>query len=246
MAEAGFDFIEWPMSRTVGTMDEAAFAGVRDLAASLSITPEAWNVMLPPALKVVGPDVDTDAFTRYVETAFTRAATLGGEVVVFGSGGARSVPEGWDHQEAIRQFEDACRIAGDTARRHGLTIAIEPLNTAETNLVTSVDEGAAIVDRLRHPAIRLLSDLYHVKQEGEPMADTGRVAAKLAHVHIAAPHSRTLPEPGEHDAVYDEWFATLERAGYNGRISLECREVTPDAAARSLAWLRARRDTVAG
>jgi len=246
MADAGFDFIEWPLSRTVGEMDDAAFDELHVLAEALPITPEAWNIMLPATLKVVGPDVDHDALARYVDTAFGRAAKLGGEVVVFGSGGARTVPDGWGHDEAMRQFEEACRIAGDAARHHGITIAIEPLNRAETNLVNSVAEGAAIVDRIQHPAVRLLSDLYHVMQESEPIADTGRQAAKLAHVHIAAPHSRTLPEAGTHDEVYDEWFATLKHTGYDGRISLECREVTPERAATALSYLRERWEATAG
>lgn len=242
MAKAGFDFIEWPVSRTVGEMDDTAYAALRAAAHELDITPEAWNILLPASLKVVGPDVDHEALARYVDTAFSRAAELGGEVVVFGSGGARTVPDGWDRQEAVHQFDEACRIAGDAAGRHGLTIVVEPLNRAESNLVNSVSEGAAIVDRLHHPAVRLLSDLYHVMQESEPIADTGRHAAMLAHVHVAAPHSRTLPEPGAHDAVYDEWFSTLKRAGYEGRISLECREVTPEKAASALPYLRERWD----
>lgn len=244
MAEAGFDFIEWPMSRTVGEMDDASFEGLRGLASALPITPEAWNVMLPASLKVVGPDADLEAMARYVETAFSRATELGGEVVVFGSGGARHVPDGWDHQDAMRQFEQACRIAGDAAQRHGLTIAIEPLNRAETNLLNRVNEGAAVVDRLQHPGVRLLSDLYHVVQENESIANTGDVAYMLAHVHIAAPHSRTLPQPGTQADVYDEWFAALKHAEYDSRISLECREVTPDGAASALAYLKERWEAV--
>lgn len=246
MADAGFDFLEWPVSRTVGEMDDSAYSELRATASALSIAPEAWNIMLPASLKVVGPDADHDAMTSYVDTAFSRAAELGGVVVVFGSGGARSAPEGWDLDDASRQFEDACRIAGDAAQRHGLTVVVEPLNRAESNLVNSVNEGAAIVDRLQHPAVRLLSDLFHVMQESEPIADTGRHASKLAHVHIAAPQSRTLPEAGTHDAIYDEWFSTLKRAGYDGRISLECREVTPEGAGSALTYLRERWDAAAG
>jgi sugar phosphate isomerase/epimerase len=239
MAAAGFDFVEWPMSRTVGEMDDAAFADLAALARDLPVTPEAWNVMLPGTLKVVGPEVDPAALERYLETAFARAEALGGRIVVFGSGGARTIPEGWSAEEATRQFEDACRIAGDAARRHGLTIAIEPLRREETNLVNHVREAVAIAERVDHPAVQVLSDLYHVTAGNEPFADTGAAAPRLAHVHVAAPGTRTLPVAGEHEDAYRDYFAVLRDAGYDARVSLECRDSTPERAGEALRMLRA-------
>jgi sugar phosphate isomerase/epimerase len=244
MAEAGFDYIEWPMSRTVGEMDDAAYDALRRLADELSVTPEAWNVMLPGTLKIVGPEADHDAMAGYVDRAFARAAELGGKVVVFGSGGARAVPEGWDHEAAVHQFEAACRIAGEVAVRNGITIAIEPLRSDETNLVNTVAEGAAIVESVGHPAVRLLSDLYHVTEMHEPFADTGAAAAMLVHVHVAEPGSRALPQAGTADDTYDAYFSTLKGAGYDGRISMECRGATPEGAATALTYLRERWDAV--
>lgn len=238
LAEAGYDFVEWPMSRTVGEMDEDAYRALRTLAQGLTIRPEAWNVMLPRSIKVVGPDADHAAMERYVETAFSRAAELGGQVVVFGSGGSRAVPDGWAREEAMQQFDDACRLAGDVAARNGITIAIEPLNRAETNLINSVSEAAVVVGRLGHSSVRLLSDLYHVAQEDEPFNDTGAAASLLAHVHIAAPYSRLMPRAGEMDTMYREFFRVLTRSGYDDRISIECSQPTLDEAADGLTYLK--------
>lgn len=238
LAEAGYDFVEWPMSRTVGEMDEGEFRSLRRLAQGLSIVPEAWNVMLPSSIKVVGPDADQTEMKRYGETAFARAAELGGQVVVFGSGGARTIPNGWPHDEATRQFAEACRIAGDIAGKHGIKIAIEPLNRTETNLVNSVSEAAAIVKRVGHQSVKLLSDLYHVTREDEAFADTGAAASVLAHVHVAEPGQRTMPRAGHQDAVYQGYFQVLKRSGYNGRISIECGQSTPAKAAAGLTYLR--------
>lgn len=238
LAEAGYDFVEWPMSRTVGEMDEDAYRALRILAQGLTIRPEAWNVMLPRSIKVVGPDADHAGMKRYVETAFARAAELGGQVVVFGSGGSRAVPDGWAHQEAVRQFDDACELAGDVAARNGIAIAIEPLNRAETNFINSVSEAAVIVERLGHPSVKLLSDLYHVAQEDEPLNDTGAAASLLAHVHIAAPYSRVMPRAGEMDSMYQEYFRVLKRSGYDDRISIECSQPTVGEAAEGLTYLR--------
>lgn len=239
LADAGYDFIEWPMNRTVGEMDEEAYQSLRDLARSLPIAPEAWNIMLPRSIKVVGPDADHVGMKRYLETALSRAAELGGQVVVFGSGGSRTVPDAWPREEAMRQVDDACGVVGEVAALHGITIAIEPLNRGETNLINSVSEAVGVVDRVGHPSVKLLSDLYHVTKENEPFSDTGAAAPKLVHVHIAEPNSRAMPHPGEMDSVYGQYFSMLQRSGYDQRISIECSpQPTLDEAAEGLKYLR--------
>src|SRR5690606_37100505 len=68
LAEAGFDFVEWPVNQTVGDMDEQAYQALLKHARDLPIAPEAWNVLLPRSIKVVGPEVDHSRLRQYVET----------------------------------------------------------------------------------------------------------------------------------------------------------------------------------
>ena len=239
LAEAGYDFIEWPVSRTVGEMDEEAYQSLRGFARTLPIAPEAWNIMLPRSIKVVGPDADHVGMKHYLETALSRAAELGGQVVVLGSGGSRTVPDAWSPEEAMRQFDGACGVVGEVAALNGITIAIEPLNRGETNLINSVSEAAGVVERVGHPSVKLLSDLYHVTKEDEPFSDTGAAASTLFHVHIAEPYSRAMPHPGEMDSVYRQYFSMLQQSGYDQRISIECSpQPTVDEAAEGLTYLR--------
>jgi D-psicose/D-tagatose/L-ribulose 3-epimerase len=240
LAEVGYDFVEWPMNRTVGDASDKAYTSLSKLTRDLPIAPEAWNMMLPGSIKVVGPDADHTRLKQYVETALTRAAELGGQIVVFGSGGSRTVPDGWSMEEGKRQFDDACRIVGDVAARHGIIIAIEPLNRTETNLINTASEAATVVERLAHPCIRLLSDLSHVRLNGEALSDTGAAATKLAHVHVAHPYLRTMPRADEMDTVYKEYFKILRRSGYTNRVSIECTPPWPtvEEAAEGLRYLR--------
>jgi D-psicose/D-tagatose/L-ribulose 3-epimerase len=222
LAEAGYDYLEWSVRGTVGAFDVGEYADLRRLVARLPIRPEAWNQLLPAELKVVGPEANHAALQDYVALAFPRIAELGGEVVVFGSGDSRRVPDGYPPNRALAQFEEACRIAGDAAQRHGLIVAIEPLNRRETNLVNSVAETAEIARRVAHPAVRVLSDLYHVMVEGESFADTASAGPILAHVHVAAP-DRQIPRPGHGEQELRDYFLALQSAGYDGRVSIEAR-----------------------
>jgi sugar phosphate isomerase/epimerase len=240
LAGAGFDFVEWPVNQTVGDMDERAYQSLLQRTRDLPIAPEAWNVLLPRSIKVVGPEVDHSRLRHYVETALSRAAELGGQVVVFGSGPSRAVPGDWPMDIAREQFCDACRIVGDIAGRHGITIAIEPLNRAVSNLINTVSEGASVVQDVAHPRVQLLSDLSHVQLNGEALSDTGAVVDVLAHVHISHPFLRTVPRADEAEPVYKEYFKILHRTGYAHRISIECSPPLPTVAeaGESLAYLR--------
>ena len=92
------------------------------------------------------------------------------------------------------------------------------LNRRETNLVTSVAEGAEVVRAVGHPSVRLVADLYHMVLEAEPSEVLDPVADLLAHVHVADT-GRFAPGTGAYD--YPGFFGALQRIGYSGRIAAE-------------------------
>ena len=54
------------------------------------------------SLKITGPKVDPAALKAYVEVTLERTERAGVEVMVFGSGGARQVPDGFDRTKAYQ------------------------------------------------------------------------------------------------------------------------------------------------
>ncbi len=236
LAAAGFAYVEWPL-RSIAALDDREYAALRKVSDSQSVRVEAFNVMLPGTIKVTGPETELAELEQYLEGAFGRAAELGGSVVVFGSGGSRTVSEGWEHGQAMEQFEEACRLAGGVAARHRLTIAIEPLNPGETNLVNTVREAVGVAERVAHPSVRVLSDLYHVDAGGEPFEDTTFAGGLLAHVHVATPQNRSIPLPGRSEDVLERYFRALLACGYDGRVSVEG-TWSPDQLAQGAAHLR--------
>src|SRR5439155_18475325 len=107
-------------------------------------------------LKVTGPQIDTEAQMAHVRKALSRLSKLGVEVLVFGSGGARRVPDGFAKEEAFKQLVDFGRRAAREARGHGITIAIEPLRKQETNIKNTAGEGLELVNAVADPNFQLM------------------------------------------------------------------------------------------
>ncbi len=214
LAAAGVDYLEENVQAFLAPEKD----GLTFTAAALPIS--AACCFLPGALKCVGPVVDAPRLLRYGETAFRRARDAGIEIIVFGSGGARTFPDGWTRERAREQFIDALRQLGPLAQKHSVTIVVEPLNRAECNFINSLAEGANVVRAAAHPNVRLLADAYHMLRDGESYDEILKHGALLRHAHLAENSNRAAP--GVNGEDFRPFFRALARVGYQGRVSIEC------------------------
>ena len=186
---AGFDYIELGTTEIAGLSDDAFEAALAQVKASGLPVP-VTNLFLPGTLKVTGPVIDRDAQMAYVTKAFSRLARLGTTIVVFGSGGARRVPDGFNQQEAFAQLVDFGKRIAPEAQKRGITIAIEPLRRQESNIINSAAEGLTLVKAIDHPNFQLMIDFFHLASEKEDPAIVDRggpAAAPPAHREPAGP-----------------------------------------------------------
>lgn len=94
-ATAGFEFIEISVPELMLAESGPAFTAWVKRVRSGPVAVEAANILIPGHLKVTGPDVDTAALRQHLEQVMQRAEAVGITVVVFGSGGARRLPDGF-------------------------------------------------------------------------------------------------------------------------------------------------------
>src|SRR5829696_7266842 len=216
---AGFDYVEVPATE-IAALSDADFDAAAARIKSLGIATPAANLFLPAALKVTGPDTNPEQQMAHVKKAFARLQTLGVQVVVFGSGGARRVPDGFSKDDAFKQLVDFGRRAAGEAQARGITIAIEPLRRQETNIINSAAEGLALVEAIAHPNFQLMIDFYHLASEQEDPAIVLRAKDRIRHLHVANPQGRVFPAKWE-EVDYAPFFANLRAIGYDKRISVE-------------------------
>lgn len=219
-ARAGFDYMETGVGVLLAPREsESAF---REKLASFADMPLPWkavNCFIPADLRITGPDIDDPALEQYVTAACSRAAQAGVETIVFGSGNARAVPEGFDRASAYEQLVSFGRKAGAAAREAGVVIAVEPLNRTECNILNTVEECALYVREVNEPGLRLLADAYHMLKDGDDFESIVHNADLMAHVHIATKDQRKAP--GAEACDFGPFFDALKRAEYDGRISIE-------------------------
>jgi D-psicose/D-tagatose/L-ribulose 3-epimerase len=216
---AGFDYVEVSATE-VAAMSDADFDAAAAHAKQIGMPTPAANLFVPQTIKVVGPDIDLGQQTAHVEKVMTRLSKLGVEVLVFGSGGARRVPDGFDRGQAWKQLVDFSRRAADEAKGFGITVAIEPLRRQETNIINTAAEGLELVNAVHHPNFQLMIDFYHLASEHEDPAIVLEAKDHLRHLHVANPNGRVFPQKWE-EFDYAPFFSNLRAIGYDKRISME-------------------------
>jgi sugar phosphate isomerase/epimerase len=239
VAEFGYDFPEL----TVGALmhlSEAEFAESAQLLQDAGITVPVFNSFIPPTLKLTGPGIDVAAIEAYVGLAMERVQAVGGGQIIFGSGGARTVPDGFPPEAAMEQIKQFLHMCDKHAGRYGLIVAIEPLNRRESNIINKVGEALDLAAELNLPNITVLADGFHMHLEREPFAVLSRATATglLTHVHLAE-YDRSWPSAegaGSDGVDYADFFSELRKSGYEGRVALECNAA--DFAAKSAPALR--------
>lgn len=219
--DAGYDYVELPLAQTVGLSDDDYAVLLRKLR-SLNLPCLRANNFFPVDMKLTGPLVDTEAIRGgYVAKALHRAHEMGIETVVFGSGPAKMVPDGFSLENGYVQLVDLLKQVGPIAEKEGIEIAIEPLRKAECNLINTFEEGCRLSDDAGHPAVKVLVDFYHLDVEKEPVGNIVKYGkTHLIHTHFAEPQGRLFPRLAN-SAYYRSFFEALRDIGYEGTMSVE-------------------------
>jgi D-psicose/D-tagatose/L-ribulose 3-epimerase len=234
---AGFDYLEVRTSE-VAALSDADYEKVAAKLQRVALPVLSANLFLPADIKVTGPNIDKERQMEYVRRALDRVSRLGVRLVVFGSGGARQVPEGFSKQEAFQQLVDFGKRIAPEARSRNITIAIEPLRKQESNIINTSTEGLEWVNAVNDPNIQLMIDFYHFSVEKEDPSDVLKVKDHLRHLHMANPNGRVMPLKWD-EYNYAPFFEVLRQIHYDRLISLEVSKTNlPEEGPQAIALLR--------
>lgn len=177
----GFDYAESHCqqiaSKTKEYLDEMKATGLPVVAANCFI-----------GMRVVGEEKDEAKIREYLETLFANASYLGLEYLVFGSSGARRIPEGMSLEEGRAQIVDFLKnLVVPVAEKYNLPVAIEPLRPEECNAINTVADGVEIAKRVDSPYVRVLADVAHMFVQNESMESLLDFKGWVVHAHTSNP-----------------------------------------------------------
>jgi D-psicose/D-tagatose/L-ribulose 3-epimerase len=266
MKEAGCDFVEFLVPEP-GELD------LKDTRAALA--KGGLGVVLAarvnPARDVASADkASHEAGIAYLKACVDSAVALGAAIVggpiygaplVFAGRAPAPVAEA-DRVARVGRVVAALKEAGAYAEKHGVKLAVEPLNRFETDMCNTTRQGLDLVARVGSPAVQLMLDTFHMNMEEDDIAGAIR-AAGSAMIHFQANENHR----GFIGTGHVDWRAVahaLKAVGYDGPITLEpfrrdehrlgvslaqwrAPAVDENAAlARSVSLLRAALETVRG
>jgi D-psicose/D-tagatose/L-ribulose 3-epimerase len=215
----GFDWIEVPLE-SVDDMDHAAGAQiVRDNGLGVSTC-----AAMGPDRDLIHPD---EAIRKngmaYIRQAVDATAALGATNLVGPIYSA--VGRTWqmsDDERArdtdllVKNLKELAAYAGD----HGVVLCVEPLNRFETSFINLAAQAIEVVDRVDHPACKVMLDTFHMNIEEKSLGAAIRATgvSRLAHVH-ACENDRGAPGSG--NVTWDEVGSALKSIGFDGPVVIE-------------------------
>jgi sugar phosphate isomerase/epimerase len=232
----GFDYFE-PAAAAVAALSDPAFADFEKRVTKSKLRCECFNSFIR-SLQVVGPAVNREALTAYMNTTLDRCRALGGTIIVWGSASSRNVPEGYSRDQAWQQIKTFLGIAGDLAKSRKIVIAIEPLRKQESNIINSGAEALRLVREVNHPNVEMIIDYYHLQQEKEDPEILVQARDSIVHLHFANPNGRVWPKKADEDPGYGKFFELVKKSGFRGGLSIEGRGTFEEDAAASLEFFR--------
>lgn len=237
-------FEKWDFAKSVRAMREAGFHGVeiapftladhvddltaerrrdlRDILKSEGIQFAGlhWLLITPKWLQIATADRGIrEKSWQYFHKLIDLCGDLGENgVMVLGSPNQRK-SQGNSRDEAVRNVRDGLASVADHARTRGVTIALEPLASAATDVVNTVAEAVRIVDEIKHPAIQSMFDFHNTLDEKEPFEKLVRDHYRaIRHIHVNEMDGRY---PGTGNLDFRPVFQVLADMKYRRWISLE-------------------------
>jgi len=133
----------------------------------------------------------------------------------------------WDL--AVKGLREAGKMAAD----HGVTLALEPLNRFETDLINTCAQAVQLVKDVGLNSVGIHLDTFHMNIEEKCVEEAVKLAGKrLAHCH-ACENDRGAPGTGQ--VHWKAWAKALRKVKYDGAVVIEsftpeCKSIAAAAA----------------
>ena len=229
----GYDGVEVPVLR--GEPAHYAWLG-RELDA-IGLRRTTTSVIPSPEANPVSSDAESRAAGQHhLDWALDCAMALGAESV----GGPFHAPIGYftgagPTESELAYGAEAHHAMAERASANGIYLSLEHLNRFETYFLNTMEQGRAYVDRVDHPAFRIMYDTFHANiEEQNQKRAIAHLGDGMGVLHISE-NDRGIPGRGHID--FAEIFTAARQTGFDGWVTLEAFGAgLPELAAATRVW----------
>mgnify|MGYP006271773233 CR=1 FL=1 len=185
-----------------------------------------WLLAHTEGFHVAHPDADVRRRTvEYLGDAARLCRDLGGRVLVFGSPQRRSRLPGVSLAEAEDHLREVFSALVPVLETTDTVVALEPLSTAETDVLTTAADACRLIERIGSPHVRLHLDVKAMASEEAPIPDI--IHASAAHLEHFHANDTNLQGPGFGAVDFVPIFRALDDVRYGGWVSVEVFDYAP-------------------
>lgn len=155
---------------------------------------------------------------NFIASMIEAGAPFGAPAIIGSLQGRHS--EAVDPLLAHSYLEEALDFLSAKAKNAGTFLLFEPLNRYESNLVRTIDEGMALVNKIgQKDHLKLLCDLFHMNiEEADIAASLIKCGTMVGHVHLADSNRKPA---GLGHTDFGPISLALKQIGYRGYVSAE-------------------------
>ncbi|MBL8134359.1 MAG: sugar phosphate isomerase/epimerase [Anaerolineae bacterium] len=214
----GFDWIELPIEGLNDFDPQAAAAIIRGNGLGVS------------TCAAMGPDRDLvhpEASIRENGAAYIRACidiTAGVGATNLVGPIYSAVGRVWQQTPEERARDIDTLVAGlkalsAYAADKGVVMGVEPLNRFETSFLNTAAQMVEVIDRVDHPACRIMLDTFHMNIEEKSLSAAIRAAgSRMVHLH-ACENDRGAPGSG--NVTWNDVAQAVRDVGFDGPVVIE-------------------------
>ncbi len=217
LRDLGYDGVEVPVLSGEVSHYERLGRELDGLGLGRSTT----SIVPTPEANPVSCDADVRARGRaHLDWALDCAIALGAESM----GGPFHAPIGFftgrgASEDELKHGADAHHALAEQAAANGMHLSLEPLNRFETYYLNTMEQARAYVDRVAHPAFKIMYDTFHANvEERRPEAAIRLIGQDIGVFHVSE-NDRGIPGRGHID--FAAMFTVLKEIGYDGWLTLE-------------------------
>ena len=190
-------------------------AGLKNLLSEIELNVNGMNARMGDTFGCAAIPDQSDKARNEIKDAITIAEDLGAKALHILSGVTEC------NKTSINTYISNLNFALENSK---ISILIEPVCEEQLSgyFLRTIDQAAAIIDKINHPRLKIMFDCYHIyKESGDLVKNFADHADKIGHVQIAAAENRAEPFPGALN--YSDILPEFKRLGYQGAFGCEYR-----------------------